>query len=99
MKRKILTGLAILLFAAALWLLAASSGWLGRAETAGSVLGAARPAETVETRSARQADAARRAGAAVDKQVLFGDFHVHTTLSFDAFMMGLPLAGGRGSAP
>ena len=99
MKRKILTGLAILLFAAALWLLAASSGWLGRAETAGSVLGAARPAETVETRSARQADAARRAGAAVDKQVLFGDFHVHTTFSFDAFMMGLPLAGGRGSAP
>jgi hypothetical protein len=33
------------------------------------------------------------------KQVLFGDLHVHTTFSFDAFMFSLPLLGGEGAHP
>ena len=43
--------------------------------------------------------AARSVGVAQPKQILFGDLHVHTTFSFDAFQMSLPMAGGDGAHP
>ena len=46
-----------------------------------------------------QIETARSLGGAGDKQILFGDFHAHTTFSFDAFMMNMPIAGGSGTAP
>lgn len=33
------------------------------------------------------------------KQILFGDLHVHTTISADAFMMALPFLQGEGAHP
>ena len=44
-------------------------------------------------------DAARDIGVAAPKQILFGDLHVHSTFSLDAFMMALPSGGGEGAHP
>ncbi len=61
-----------------------------------------RPADEVMRAVSRQREAAARVGAepgvATDEQILFGDLHVHTTISFDAFMLNLPITGGTGAA-
>jgi hypothetical protein len=48
---------------------------------------------------AARAAAQSRAAPAETSRVLFGDLHVHTTLSVDAFMWSLPLMGGEGVHP
>ena len=99
MKKTLLAAGAFLFLGFGLWLFAGASGWLGSDEEPGEIHAASRPAATVEARSAVQAETASMLGASPEKQILFGDFHVHTTFSFDAFLMGLPLAGGTGTAP
>jgi len=76
-----------------------SRGWFGNDELAGDVVDIPRSAEIVASIEADQADMRDALGAPAAKQVLFGDFHVHTTFSFDAFMMNLPMAGGAGTRP
>jgi hypothetical protein len=99
MMKKSLLAIAVLLTLAGIWLLAGANGWLGSDEEPGEIRAEPRSAATVEARSAVQTETARMLGASPAKQILFGDFHVHTTFSFDAFMMSLPIAGGEGTIP
>jgi len=58
--------------------------------------------KVVAARAERQAQAVKKAFGttpAPEKQVLFGDLHVHTTFSADAFVRSLPMLSGEGTHP
>lgn len=63
----------------------------------GEVKGAELPEDVVAQKTARQSGPGP--APATDKQILFGDLHVHTTFSPDAFIMSVPLMGGTGLHP
>lgn len=76
----------------------------GEPQGPGTIEGAALPAKVVAERSAAQkksaAVIARRVKTeAPAGEILFGDLHVHTTYSADAFMMAMPIMQGDGVHP
>src|SRR5215510_580041 len=76
-------------------------GCQGRHEDPGVPTAKTVPGPVVAERTASQKAAltALGAGDAGAKQILFGDLHVHTTFSVDAFMRTLPLMQGEGAHP
>jgi hypothetical protein len=82
--------------------LAALFGWIvfggGKHEGPGEIAGRGVPPEVIADVSERRQRAARLVDAG-PKQILFGDLHVHTTFSLDAFFRSLPMLGGEGAHP
>src|SRR5882724_3187338 len=70
----------------------------GLHQDAGQVTPKRVPEAVIAERSARQATSARAVDGA-QKQILFGDLHVHTTFSADAFIASLPMLQGEGMHP
>jgi hypothetical protein len=87
----------VLVVLAGLWVL--GKGWLGDVWHGGIPAARAVAPAVVAERAAEIQEAATAMGVSEPKQILFGDLHVHTTFSGDAFQMALPMAGGDGAHP
>ena len=74
--------------------------WQGNPFDPGKVGQTRTPQTEVEARAERQRQAKAKLGIDESKQILFGDMHVHSTYSVDAFRFSLPLMqGSRGAYP
>ena len=81
----LLLAVPLLLSLLVLWIL--SEGWGGRRQPPGTPVPNPRPRAAVIEHEERQS------------QILFGDLHVHTTYSGDAFVFSLPILQGEGAHP
>ncbi len=102
MKKLLLIALAVSIGAPALF-----AGWVlmdrqlnpTTFETVGEYADARIPPGRRADAAARQAKARRELGVQDARQILFGDLHVHTTFSIDAFTWSLPSMNGTGIHP
>lgn len=100
MRRSLLALLGLALVALFAYVAAAWLGWFGRHEGAGTPTEARIPDAVVGERAAGQRGAASALTVSPPaEQVLFGDLHVHTTFSADAFLTSLPMLQGDGAHP
>jgi hypothetical protein len=91
--------LVSLLIVLGLVVLGAVRGCFGSHEEPGEVTEARRSPAVVAGGAIAQRGAAEDVGVPDSKQILFGDLHVHTTFSFDAFLISLPISQGEGAHP
>ncbi|MFW6027206.1 MAG: DUF3604 domain-containing protein [bacterium] len=95
MFRGVLAGTLIVLTAAAVVAYGIADGWFGERLGPGVIEGETLPQEAVAAREANYLSTDESTG----RQILFGDLHVHTTFSLDAFTLSLPLLQGEGAHP
>lgn len=94
-KQKILVYTLLLVVILAIYMTGIAFNWYGESESAGEIRALAIPDSVLSERE-RVQGLVSEPGA---KQILFGDLHVHTTFSSDAFRMSLPMVQGDGAHP
>ena len=83
-----------LVLVVAVYLLGVQFNWYGDLEHAGSSVADVYPRNLVDEKGKAQEEFMPGA-----KQILFGDTHVHTSYSTDAFLWSLPILNGEGPHP
>jgi hypothetical protein len=97
--RVLISLVLVVLLAAVLYVCGMVFNWYGELEDSGRIQALRTPDVSREQRANEQIQAAAEIGVEDSKQILFGDLHVHTTFSSDAFLMSLPMVQGEGAHP
>ncbi|HTF35867.1 MAG TPA: DUF3604 domain-containing protein [Myxococcota bacterium] len=98
LRRVVLIVLGVAFLPAA-YVLGARLHWYGVHQGPGEITDKRVPAAVVEQRAQAQQRAAAAITTTPAKEILFGDLHVHTTFSTDAFLWSLPMVNGEGAQP
>ncbi len=97
MLKRIVAGVATVLIVAVATVYVFGSGIFGSPRGTNPVTDSPIPDAVLAQRADTQLrDSPRDSG---DKQILFGDLHVHSTVSTDAFQLSMQLFGGDGARP
>ena len=99
MIKKVLLTFILCLSIFIVYIFLVTNGLLGRYESPGIVTKINLPSSFIESKTIRQLEATKELNIGNTKQILFGDLHVHTTYSADAFLMSLPMLSGEGTHP
>ena len=100
MMKKLLTSLVILfIFTISIFFGGAVLKLFGSIDGPGIIEGKVLPNIIIEDRANRINFVKTELEVLDEKQILFGDLHVHTTYSTDAFMWSLPFMNGKGASP
>jgi hypothetical protein len=100
LRKPILAGVAMAALAA--------PAWAGPHKSTGTLSDSAADFEGAQVDAAGQVSTAGRPAALMERlrtrpqagdEILFGDLHVHSTVSWDAFVFSLPVFGGTGAHP
>jgi len=97
--RVILLAVGVLVLILGVYVIGIFQGWHGRTRGPGEIVGAEIPANIVAERRTGQREQQAALGGSPDTEILFGDLHVHSTFSTDAFVWALPLLRGEGANP
>ena len=98
--KKIFTSIVLLsIFSVAIYFGGAVLKLFGTLDGPGVIEGKVLPQKVVEDRALRINVVKAKLEVLDEKQILFGDLHVHTTYSTDAFMWSLPFMNGKGASP
>ena len=98
--KNVLTSIVLLaVFSVVIFFIGGVFKLYGTLEGPGEILGDKVPEYVIQEREQRISKIADDLGVESEKQILFGDLHVHTTYSTDAFMWSLPYFNGPGASP
>jgi len=99
MKRLVLLGVVLLGLAGGAYYYTVGAGYWGDLHDGGVVASGPRPESVNLRHDTSQVTGAALIGKTDPKQILFGDLHVHSTFSPDAFAGSLPMVQGEGAHP
>ena len=99
MKKLLISLLLLVVFSVSIFFGGAVLKLFGTLDGPGVIECKVLPSNVVEDRANRVNLVKSELEVLDDKQILFGDLHVHTTYSTDAFMWSLPFMNGKGASP